>query len=110
MPTLSQQEIAELDALRPTDLQTFTTQDAIDYYTYLEGKGFDYATLALAVVQDATGRGAAANAYSSSVASSEGINFSVGGGNWKEVQYELIHGDWTRRNADRKSTRLNSSH
>jgi hypothetical protein len=98
MPTLSPSELAELEALKPTSLGTFTTQQAIDYYTYLANKGFDYGTLALGVVQNNTARGKTANAYAQAVANDYEIDFSVGSANWKTMQYNLILNDWTARN------------
>jgi Ca2+-binding RTX toxin-like protein len=98
MPTLSPTELAELEALKPTSLGTFTTQHAIDYYTYLANKGFDYGTLALGVVQNNTARGKTANAYAQAVANDYELDFSVGSANWKTMQYNLILNDWTARN------------
>lgn len=55
MPTLNTTELSELEALLPVDFNSFTKQDAINYYSYLSGKGFTYGTLALGVVQNNTG-------------------------------------------------------
>lgn len=93
MPTLTTQELAELNALAPTDPSTFTAQEAISYYTYLSGKGFTYGALALGVVQNNTVQGGFANAFAESVANSHDVDFSVGSQAWLRVQYNLIVGD-----------------
>lgn len=97
MPTLSAQDLIDLEAIKTVSLENFTTQDAIDYYTFLEGKGFAYGTLALGVVEDNAARGRIANAYAESKAAAEGIDFSVGSEAWKEMQWNLIQNDWQRR-------------
>lgn len=98
MPTLNSTELGELNAFIPNDFENFTTADAIAYYSYLEGKGFTYGTLALGVVENNTVRGQIANNYAESVAAAHGIDFSVGSEDWKKMQWNLMQNDWDARN------------
>lgn len=98
MPTLSQAERDELAELIPEDVENFTAEDAVAYYSYLAGKGFDYGTLALGVVQDNTARGRVANNYAELAAECQGKDFSVGSPDWKAMQWNLMQNDLAFRN------------
>lgn len=99
-PTLTSQELSDLEAIKSVSLVNFTVQDAEDYYSYLAGKGFAYGDLALGVVENNTAQGIIANAYAASVAAANGVDFSVGSAAWKTMQWNLMQADWTARDTN----------
>ena len=76
--------MATPQALTQVDINTLqsyidagTVSGAIDYYTYLSNKGYDYATLALGMVQDNTPSGSTARDYAEKVGKITGTNINV---------------------------------
>ena len=100
MTVLTPTELSELDAIQDVAIGDFTSQDAVDYYTFLQGKGFDYGALALGVVQNNTARGVVANGFAGSAAAAQGKNFEVGSADWTTMQYHLMQQDFSRRLAN----------
>lgn len=100
MPTLTQAQIDELERISLIDVNNFTNQDAIDYYTTLSNAGFKYGELALGVVRNDVGAGKFANAFAKSVADDKDIDFSVGSANWIKMQGNLIKQDYLARDGN----------
>ena len=102
---LTASELNTLNSFIPADFASFKAayladplnSPAVQYYQYLSDEGFNYGTLALGVVRNDSLYGQIANNYSESVASANGIVFSVGSDNWLEMQYNLMSNDFSIR-------------
>lgn len=71
-----------------------TVADALNYWGFLESKGYQYATLAKDVVTGGSGFGEAARAFAQNVGLIEGTRGSIAASEWNTISVELMQADF----------------